>query len=62
MTEGAGNLRQGRPRAQAYRARPRKLGLRPGFNAVRLNQLADEMEVDGRVEGDARLRRGRPSA
>ncbi len=56
MTEGAGNLRQGRPRAKAYRTRPRKLGLRPGFDAVRLNQLADELEVDERLEGDARLR------
>ena len=45
--------RQGRPRAKPYRTRPSKLGLRPGFDAVRLNQLADELEVDGRLESEA---------
>ncbi len=48
--------RQGRPRAKPYRTRPRKLGLRPGFDASRLSQLADE--VDGRLETEAHLRPG----
>ena len=50
--------REGRPRAKPYRTRPHKLGLRPGFDAVRLNQLADELEVEGRLESEARLRPG----
>ncbi|MXX74839.1 MAG: DUF2191 domain-containing protein [Holophagales bacterium] len=50
--------REGRPRAKPYRTRPSELGLRPGFDAVRLNQLADELEVDGRLESEARLRPG----
>ena len=50
--------REGRPRAKPYRTRPRKLCLRPGFDAVRLNQLADELEVDGRLEAESRLRSG----
>ncbi len=50
--------REGRPRAKPYRTRPRELGLRPGFDAVRLNQLADELEVDGRLERETRLRPG----
>ena len=49
---------EGRPRAKPYRTRPRELGLRPGFDAVRLNQLADELEVDGRLETESRLRSG----
>ena len=50
--------REGRPRAKPYRTRPSELGLRPGFDAVRLNQLVDELEVDGRLESEARLRPG----
>ena len=50
--------RQARPRAKPYRTRPLELGLRPGFDAVRLNQLADELEVDGRLETESRLRSG----
>lgn len=50
--------RQGRPRAKPYHTRPSRLGLRPGFDAARLNQLADELEVDERLESEARLRQG----
>ena len=49
-----GLRRQARPRAKPYRTRPRELGLRPGFDAVRLNQLADELDVDGRLETESR--------
>ena len=50
--------RAGRPRTKPYRTRPRRLGLRPGFDPVRLNQLADELEVEGRLESEAPLRPG----
>ena len=44
------------PRAKPYRTRPSDLGLRPGFDLVRLNHLTDELEVDWLQEGEARLR------
>ena len=42
--------RQKRPRAKKYRTRVHKLGLRPGFDPVKLNQLVDELEIDERRE------------
>ena len=32
--------------ARRFRSRPRALGLRPGFDAGKLNQLVDELEAD----------------
>lgn len=49
---------ESRPKAKPYRTRSGELGLRPGFDATRLNQLTDELEVDGRLEGEKRLRPG----
>jgi hypothetical protein len=34
------------PKPKRYRTRPRKLGLRAGFDPTKLNQLADEIEAD----------------
>jgi Arc/MetJ family transcription regulator len=34
------------PRARRYRTRPRKLGLRAGLDAAKLNPLVDELEVE----------------
>ncbi len=42
--------RQERPQAKKYRTRVRKLGLRPGFDPVKLNQLVDELETEERWE------------
>lgn len=42
--------RQERPRAKKYRTRVHKLGLRPGFDPVKLNQLVDELEIEERRE------------
>ena len=52
-------LRSGRqaPRAKKYRTRPRKLGMRAGFDSVRLNQLVDELETDAQLEREAELRK-----
>ncbi|MCY3968485.1 MAG: hypothetical protein OXG74_01010 [Acidobacteria bacterium] len=58
LLSGNGLQREGRPPAKSYRTRPSELGLRQGFDATRLNQLIDELEVDGRLEGEKRLRRG----
>ncbi len=52
---------EGRNRTKAYRTRPHTLGLRPGFDAARLNQLVDELETEERVENEARLRALRPA-
>jgi hypothetical protein len=40
--------RQSRPRAKKYRTRTYKLGMRPGFDPVKLNQLVDELEAEAR--------------
>ncbi len=42
--------RQERPRAKKYRTKVHKLGLRPGFDPVKLNQLVDELEIEERRE------------
>ena len=34
--------------AKKYRTKPHPLGMRPGFDALRLNQLVDELEIDTR--------------
>ena len=34
------------PKAKQYRTKPRKLGLRSGFDPIRLNQLADEIDAE----------------
>ena len=34
------------PKARRYRTKPKKLGLRAGFDPGKLNQLADEMEAE----------------
>ena len=58
LLSGNGLHREGRHPPKPYRTRPSELGLRPGFDATRLNQLTDELEVDGRLEGEKRLRPG----
>lgn len=40
--------RQRQPRAKKYRTRTYNLGMRPGFDPVKLNQLVDELEAEGR--------------
>lgn len=39
--------RQERPRAKKYRTKVHKLGLRPGFDPLKLNRLVDELEAEG---------------
>jgi len=34
------------PKKKRYRTEPTTLGLRPGFDAMRLNQLADDLEAE----------------
>jgi hypothetical protein len=43
--------------ARKYRTKTHKLRLRPGFDPARFNRLADELETDTHLEGEARLRR-----
>lgn len=51
----AGLQYQGQPpKPRRYRTPTRRLGLRAGVDATRLNQLADEMEADGFAAGDSR--------
>ena len=45
------------PEARPYRTKTRKLRLRPGFDAARLNQLVDELEIEERVAREITLRR-----
>ena len=44
------------PGAKKYRTKPHPLRMRPGFDAVRLNQLVDELETDTYREREARGR------
>ena len=48
--------RQRRPRAKKYRTRTYKLGMRPGYDPVKLNQLVDELEAEGRRDREVSLR------
>ena len=48
--------RQRRTRAKRYRTPTRKLGLRPGFDPAKLNQLVDELEAEGHQEREASRR------
>lgn len=41
------------PGAKEYRTRPHGLRMRPGLDAVRLNQLVDELETDTHREQEA---------
>ncbi len=51
----AGLQYQGQPpKPLRYRTATRRLGLRAGVDATRLNQLADELEADGFAAGDGR--------
>lgn len=49
-------LRQGlearlqQPSSKRYSSQPRRLGLRPGYDSVRLNQLVDELEANAAQE------------
>lgn len=54
LREGLRSDRQ-TPRAKKYRTKPHKLGMRAGFDPVRLNQLVDELETDARLEREAGL-------
>ena len=42
---------EGAPRPRPYRTPTRRLGLRPGFDPTRLNQVADELEVESALGG-----------
>lgn len=44
------------PEARPYRTKTCKLHLRPGFDAARLNQLVDELEIEERVAREVALR------
>ena len=57
----AGLRVEGRSRVKRYRTRPHALGLRPGFDAARLNQVVDELETDERLASEASLRGARAS-
>lgn len=56
LREGLRSSRQN-PGARPYRTKTHRLGLRPGFDAARLNQLVDELEVDERLSREIQLRR-----
>ena len=47
--------RQRRPKGETYRTRAYKLGMRPGFDPLKLNQLLDELEAEGWREKEDRL-------
>ena len=51
-------LRSGQrtPAARKYRTKPHALSMRPGFDAARLNQLADELDTVVFQEREARRR------
>ena len=55
LREGLQSRRR-RPRGKKYRTKAYKLGMRPGFDPVKLNQLVDELEVEERPEREDRLR------
>ena len=42
--------------ARKYRTKTHKLRMRPGFDAARLNRLADELETEAHLEREARFR------
>ena len=42
---------QRKPDARRYRTKPQALGMRPGFDAAKLNQLVDELDTDLYQEG-----------
>ena len=52
-------LRSGRqpPRARRYRTKPHRLGMRAGFDPARLNQLADELQTDARLDREVEFRK-----
>ena len=54
-------LREGlrsRPRpATRYRVTPHQLGMRPGYDPTRLNQLVDELDAEAWREQQERLRK-----
>lgn len=43
--------------AEPYVVRPLNFGLRPGVDPLRLNQLADELEVEAYLEKEERIAR-----
>ena len=47
--------RQRRRKGETYRTRAYKLGMRPGFDPLKLNQLLDELEAEGWREREDRL-------
>ena len=47
--------RQRRRKGETYRTRAYKLGMRPGFDPLKLNQLLDELEAEGWREKEDRL-------
>ena len=48
--------RQRRRKGETYRTRAYKLGMRPGFDPLKLNQLLDELEAEGWWEREDWLR------
>lgn len=45
------------PRAKQFRTRTHRLGLRPGFDPAKLNQLLDELEAEDFTERQLKHRR-----
>ena len=45
LEEGSASRKQ-RPKPRKFRTRPARLGLRAGIDAVKLNQLIDEFDVE----------------
>jgi hypothetical protein len=43
--------------AKPFKVKARSMGLRAGFDPARLNQLADELEIDAFMEKNKRLKR-----
>ncbi len=48
--------RQGPPRSRKHRTKAYELRMRPGFDPMKLNQLVDELEDEGRLEREAVIR------
>ncbi len=54
LREGLHSL-ESRPRAKKYRTGTYKLGMRPDFEPVKLNQLVDELETERWLAQEQRL-------
>ena len=55
-------LGQELPEVKKYGTKPDTLGMRPGFDAAKLNQLADALETDAFLKRENPLKQRRPQA